>query len=68
MNPLVDRWRRDGQALVEFALVVPVLILLLFGILDFGRAIYAYNTIADAARDGARVAVGESGKPRIALG
>ena len=56
MKQLADRRRRDGQALVEFALVFPVLILLLLGILDFGRAIYAYNTIADAARDGARVA------------
>jgi Flp pilus assembly protein TadG len=33
------------------------LFLLLFGIFDFGRAIYAYNTIADAARQGARTAI-----------
>ena len=46
----------DGQALVEFALVFPVMVLLLFGILDLGRAIYAYNTISNAAREGARVA------------
>jgi Flp pilus assembly protein TadG len=50
--------KRDGrgQTLVEFALVFPVIVLLLFGIFDFGRAIYAYNTIANAARQGARVA------------
>jgi len=46
-----------GQSLVEFALIFPVLILLLFGIVDFGRAIYTYNTIGNAARDGVRVAV-----------
>ncbi len=43
----------DGVALVEFALVVPVLILLLVGILDTGRAINAYVTISNASREGA---------------
>jgi Flp pilus assembly protein TadG len=46
-----------GQSLVEFSLILPVFILMLFGILDMGRAIYAYNTVADAARDGVRVAI-----------
>jgi Flp pilus assembly protein TadG len=46
-----------GQALVEFALVIPVLLLIFMGILDFGRAIYAYNTLSNAAREGARVAI-----------
>lgn len=49
--------RVRGQSLVEFALVFPILMLILFGILDFGRAIYTYNTIGNAARDGVRVAV-----------
>ena len=35
---------------------MPVFVLLLFGLLDVGRAVYAYTTIANAARDGARVA------------
>jgi Flp pilus assembly protein TadG len=47
----------SGQALVEFALVFPVFLIILFGIVDFGRAIYAYNTLANAAREGARVAI-----------
>jgi Flp pilus assembly protein TadG len=46
----------DGVALVEFALVVPVLILLLVGILDTGRAINAYVTISNASREGAHYA------------
>ena len=46
-----------GQSLVEFALIFPVLVLLLFGIVDFGRAIYDYNTLANAARVGVRVAI-----------
>ena len=48
---------RRGQALVEFALVLPIFILLLVGIFDFGRAIYAYNTISNAAREAVRVGV-----------
>jgi Flp pilus assembly protein TadG len=50
--------RRDGrgQGLVEFALVFPLIVLILFGIFDLGRAVYAYNTLANAARQGARVA------------
>ena len=51
------RRRRAGQALVEFALVIPVFLLIMMGILDFGRAILAYNTLSNAARDGARVAI-----------
>jgi len=51
------REARRGQTLVEFALVLPLLILLLVGIFDFGRAIFAYNTINNAAREAARLAI-----------
>lgn len=46
-----------GQSLVEFALVIPVFILLIFGLIDGGRLVYTYNTVANAARDAARVAI-----------
>jgi hypothetical protein len=46
-----------SQALIEFALVSPVLLLLLFGIVDIGRAIFYFDTVSHAAREGARVAV-----------
>ncbi len=50
-----------GQATLELALVLPILILLLFGIMEFGRIFNASLTIAQAAREGARVgAVGGS--------
>ena len=52
-----------GQGLAEFALVIPLIILLFMGILDFGRAIYAYNTVANAARQGARVAAVNQADP-----
>jgi TadE-like protein len=52
-----DRAGQRSQALIEFALVSPVLLLLLFGVIDIGRAIFYYDTINHAAREGARVAV-----------
>jgi Flp pilus assembly protein TadG len=46
-----------GQTLVEFALIIPLFVLLLFGIVDFGRAVLASNSISNAAREGARTAI-----------
>ncbi len=43
-----------GAAAVEFALVLPVLLLVIFGIIDFGRMLHAKITLAQAAREGAR--------------
>jgi TadE-like protein len=51
------RRRGRGQALVEFALVLPVFLLIIFGVVDFGRAVYGFNTIGNAARSGGRVAI-----------
>ncbi|WP_053361541.1 TadE/TadG family type IV pilus assembly protein [Bacillus sp. FJAT-27251] len=45
-----------GQSLVEFALVLPLLMMLLFGIIDFGRIFHAYLTIDHAGREAARAA------------
>lgn len=45
-----------GQATVELALVLPVLLLLLAGTMECGRIFYAYLTISHAAREGARAA------------
>ena len=43
--------------MVEFALVLPILLLLMFGIIDAGRLIYTYNTVSNSARNAARVAI-----------
>lgn len=48
---------RRGQALVEFALVIPVFLLLIMGIVDLGRAVYANNTVNNAAREAGRRAI-----------
>jgi TadE-like protein len=45
-----------GQALPEFVLVLPLILLIFFAVFDMGRAIYIYNTLSNAARQGARVA------------
>jgi Flp pilus assembly protein TadG len=46
----------DGQAIVEFAIVLPLLVLLVFGIAQFGVAFRNYLAITDAARVAARAA------------
>lgn len=46
-----------GQALVEFALIAPILILLIVGVFELARAWQSYQVITDAAREGARLAV-----------
>jgi Flp pilus assembly protein TadG len=47
----------EGQALIEFALILPLFLLLLFGMIDFGRAYSASVTLTNAAREGARYGV-----------
>ena len=53
--------RRDsadrGQALVEMALMLPVLVLLLVGVFDLGRAVWLSNSLAMAVREGTRYGV-----------
>lgn len=46
-----------GQALVELAVVMPVVLLVLLAILEFGLMFYAYLTVAHAAREGARTGI-----------
>jgi len=57
----IMRWLRKhgqaGQTLAEFALILPVIGLIIFGLVDMARAMQSYVTIQEAARDGARYAV-----------
>ncbi len=65
--------RRDseagGQTLVEFALVLPIFLLVVFGLLDVGRLVFTNAALSQAAREGARLAaveaawVGDSSTP-----
>jgi Flp pilus assembly protein TadG len=57
MIPIRTGHRSRGQALVEFALVIPFLLVILLVVIDVGRAIFAFNTVSEAARTAARVAI-----------
>jgi Flp pilus assembly protein TadG len=59
MRTLHGRLGRDerGQALVEFALILPIILLLVVGMLEFARAWNLHQVMTDAAREGARRAV-----------
>ncbi|HEX6970340.1 MAG TPA: TadE/TadG family type IV pilus assembly protein [Micromonosporaceae bacterium] len=50
----VGQLRDRGAAAVEFALLLPVVLLIIFGIIDFGRMLNAQLTLTQAAREGAR--------------
>ena len=55
--------RSRGQALVEFALAITVFLLLIMAIVDFGRGIYMYNGVSQAAREIARTTSVHPGAP-----
>lgn len=48
---------KRGQSLVEMSLIAPFLVMILLMVIDCGRAAYAYATLANSARDGARTAI-----------
>jgi TadE-like protein len=62
------RRRGRGQALVEFALALPIFLMLLMGVFDLARGIYMFNGVSEAAREIARVTSVYPGIPGGALG
>jgi Flp pilus assembly protein TadG len=59
--------RRRGQAMVEFAMVLPIFMVILSGICDFGFALYQNMSVINAAREGARAAAMVSDPARIVV-
>lgn len=58
--------RDRGAAAVEMALVLPLIVFLVFGIIDFGRMFNAQITLTEAAREGARAtSLGQAAEPRV---
>jgi len=53
---MIRKRTTKGQSLAEFGLILPLILLLVFGFLDMGRAVYYYSAIGNAAREGARYA------------
>ena len=60
------RRNQRGAALVEAAMVIPILLLISAGIFEFGRAYQTWQVLTNAAREGARVAVLPNGAPGTA--
>ena len=58
---------QSGQSLVEFALVIPVFILFIMGIIDMGRLVYSYSVLHNAVREGARYGVIDSGRTSVQI-
>lgn len=58
--PMPGRMNQRGAAAVEFALLLPVLIILLFGMIEFGIALSRQQVLATASREGARLGIRQS--------
>ena len=56
MHTRLSTARKQGQALVEFALILPVVLFLIFGIIDFGRLLLAYTSASGNLREASRFA------------
>lgn len=59
------RQTETGQALVEFTMILPIFLMLLFGLVDFGRGFYTWLLVTNAAREGARIAAVQSTGPVV---
>ena len=70
MNALRRLWRRRGtrsrgQSLVEFTIILPVIVLVVLGLFDLGRGVFAYNSLAQAARQASRMAMVDQDATRV---
>lgn len=60
MSTRTSRDPERGQGIAEFALVIPIFMLVVFGLLDAGRLVYTNSVLSQAAREGARLAATEA--------
>ncbi|MDX5373755.1 MAG: pilus assembly protein [Pseudomonadaceae bacterium] len=60
MKSVTGRQAQRGVAMVEFAIALPLLLLLLLGVAEFGRMLFHYNSLLQASRDAARYAAGQA--------
>ncbi|MEP7159186.1 MAG: TadE/TadG family type IV pilus assembly protein [Chloroflexota bacterium] len=64
-SPIRRLGHQGGQGLVEFALILPVIVLVVFGLFDLGRGVFAANTLAQAARQASRTAIVDQDTSRV---
>ncbi|WP_394559731.1 TadE/TadG family type IV pilus assembly protein [Aquipseudomonas alcaligenes] len=60
IQSMADNSRQSGVAMIEFAVALPVLLLLLLGIGEFGRMLFQYNSLLQASRDAGRYAASQA--------
>ena len=58
--------RSRGQSLAEFALVLPIFLLIVMALFDIGRGVFIYNGLTNAAREAARLAIVNQDKAMVA--
>jgi Flp pilus assembly protein TadG len=58
--------RSAGQSLAEFALVLPIFLLIVMALFDLGRGVFIYNGLTNAAREAARLAIVNQDKDLVA--
>jgi Flp pilus assembly protein TadG len=61
----MKRRKSRGQSLVEFAIILPVITLVVLGLFDLGRAVFTYNTLSQAARQANRTAIVDQDTTRV---
>lgn len=54
-----------GQTLVEFAITLPIIVLIVLGLVDLGRGVFTYNTLAQSARQATRLAIVDQDASRV---
>ncbi len=60
MKKIIKRLRcQKGVAAVEFAIILPVLMIIVFGIIEFGLLLYDKQVITNASREGARIGISD---------
>ena len=65
ITKLVRLKRENAQTMVEFALVFPIILLITYGIIEFGRMVFIYASVTSAAREGARYGAAAGDVPGI---
>jgi Flp pilus assembly protein TadG len=61
----MNRRKSRGQSLVEFAIILPVITLVVLGLFDLGKAVFTYNTLSQAARQANRTAIVDQDIARV---
>lgn len=60
--------RRSGTSVTELAVVLPVVLVFVFGAIDFAQVMFAYGTVSEAARAGARYAIAHGAASSLPAG